>query len=207
MARTADPAVRTALIEEAAALLATGGIGALSTRRLTAAVDASTTAVYTHFGGKDELVRAVVREAFARLEADLSAVDRTLDPLADLAAVGAAYRHNALANAHLYRVMFGLNPLALYDPAVARSQSADADGPGGSDDDLAVALAGFEVVVAAVARCVDAGVVRGDALNLATQLWAAAHGAVSLELAGFLADRGGETFDAATAAVITAALA
>ena len=118
MARPADPAVRPALLEAAAAVLATDGLGALSVRRLAAEVGASTQAVYTHFDGKDDLVVAVVREAFARLAAELDGVGQTDDPLADLAAMGDAYRRNALANRHLYRVMFGLNPLALSDPAV-----------------------------------------------------------------------------------------
>ncbi len=183
--------MRRALIERAAELLADGGLAALSIRRLAADVGSSTMAVYTHFGGKDELVAAVVREAFDRLHAELTSVPRTDDPLADLVGTGTAYRRNALANADLYRVMFGLNPLALTDPGV--------EPPGRSQ--LDVGLDAFGALVDAVARCVDAGLVEGDPARLALAVWATAHGAVSLELAGFLAPAdAAATFDLAVAA-------
>lgn len=207
MARPADPAVRPALLEAAAAVLATEGLGALSVRRLAAEVGASTQAVYTHFDGKDDLVVAVVREAFARLAAELDGVGQTDDPLADLAAMGDAYRRNALANRHLYRVMFGLNPLALSDPAV----ELDPDALVELDQEVAcgppIGLEAFATLVRAVARAVDAGRLVGDPAEVATTFWATAHGAVSLELAGFLGEHGGATFDAALAAVSVAHLA
>lgn len=192
MARTADPAVRTALIEAAAQRLATEGLDALSLRQVAAAVGTTTQAVYTHFGSKEDLVRAVVAEAFARLEAELAAAPHTDDPVGDLVGLGIAYRRNALANAHLYRVMFGLNPLALTDPAVEASIPGSTDPAGGADGadgaDAPIGLAAFGVLVAAMARCVDAQLLVGDPAALARSVWATAHGAVSLELAGFLGD-------------------
>jgi AcrR family transcriptional regulator len=65
--KTADPSVRTALIEHAARITAEEGREALTLRRLAAGVGTSTMAVYTHFGGMDDLRRAVRREGFARL--------------------------------------------------------------------------------------------------------------------------------------------
>lgn len=191
MARSADPAVRVALIEAAAQLLATEGLDALSIRKVATAVGASTMAVYTHFGAKDELVAAVVEEAFARLHAELRSVPVTDDPLTDLVGQAVAYRRNALGNAHLYRVMFDLNPLALTDPA---------DHP--DTDRGTVGLDAFDALVDGVARCVEAGLVRGEPAHLARQVWATAHGAVSLELAGFLGPpaTAEATFLAATAA-------
>jgi AcrR family transcriptional regulator len=203
MARTADPAMRSALIDEAAALLATGGASALTARRLATAVNASTSAVYTHFGGMDGLVRAVVTEGFHRLHHDLMTVTDTDDPLADLAGIGRAYRSMALANPNLYRVMFDVNPLDFRDPA-DRTKAEDCDLD--PEADLTIALDAFNDLVTAVQRCVDASLVIGAATDLATTLWAAAHGAVTLELAGLLGDRGQATFDAATGAVVVAAL-
>ena len=196
MARTADPAVRIALIEVAAQRLATEGLDALSLRQVAAAVGTTTQAVYTHFGSKDDLVRAVVAEAFARLSAELGSVPHTDDPVADLADMALAYRRNAVANAHLYRVMFGLNPLALTDPAAHDHGQADPMGPS-----LDVGLDAFGTLVAGVARCVEAGAVAGDPALLALQVWGTAHGVVSLELAGFLGAAAEETFVAATTAV------
>lgn len=187
MARSTDPAVRSALVEAAAELLATEGATALSLRRVASAVGTSTMAVYTHFGSKEDLVAAVVREGFARLHAELVAVPRTDDAVADLVAAAAAYRNNALANPDLYRVMFGLNPLALPNPAA----SMDTDGTG---------LVAFHDLVVAVARCIEAGALKGDASSHALVMWASSHGAVSLELAGLLGSDGATTFDATTTA-------
>ncbi len=188
MARTPDPAIRTALIEAAAECLADGGIEALSIRGIAAAVGTSTMAVYTHFGSKDYLISEVVREAFTRLHAEMMAVTWTEDPVADLVSAGTAYRRFALANADLYQVMFAVNPLALTNPAVA------------ADDDVDLGVDAFEDLVQAVVRCVDTGVLAGDPRALALQVWATAHGAVSLELAGLLGADGEATFNAAATA-------
>jgi AcrR family transcriptional regulator len=163
--------VRARLVEAAAELLAGEGPAALSTRRLAREVGTSTMAVYTHFGGLPELVRAVVREGFSRLGQHLDAVPETDDPLADLAALGEAYRANALANPHLYAVMFG---------------SASLGGYRLHDDELDEGRYTFDVLVAATKRTIDAGIFRtGDPQDVAAQLWAATHGFVMLELAGY----------------------
>lgn len=211
MARPADPSVRTALIEAAARHVADGGVDALSLRRVATDVGTSTQAVYTHFGSKDDLVRAVVEEAFHRLDADMRAVPVTDDPLHDLVGVAKAYRHNALTNAHLYRVMFEVNPLALTSPAAhvdgARVDGARLDGTGADAADHTappaqseIGLHAFAAMVERVAHCVEAGLLSGEPARLALQVWATAHGVVSLEIAGFLGDDGAATFDGATSA-------
>lgn len=170
---TPAPDIKQRLIEAAAQLLADEGPGGLSTRRLAAEVGTSTMAVYTHFGGLPELVRAVVGEGFARLAAHLTAVPETDDPLADLAALGQAYRANALDNPNLYAVMFG---------------SASLGGYRLHDDELDEGRYTYEVLVAAAQRTIDAGIFKpADANAIAAQLWAATHGFVMLELAGYFA--------------------
>lgn len=162
-------------MEAAARLLAEDGPASLTTRRVALEVDASTMAVYTHFGGKEELVRAVVWEAFARLAQRLGAVRHTKDPVADLAALGHAYRANAQANPHLYTVMFGGQNVPEYCATAA---------------DMAHGLQTFTVLVDGVQRCIDAGRFSDHGANaMASQLWSAAHGVATLELAGFLGER------------------
>jgi hypothetical protein len=77
----------------------------------------------------------------------------------------------ALANPHLYDLMFG-RPVATFEP----------------DAEIkAVAEASYRPLVEAVQRCIDAGaMVSGDAERVASYLWAVTHGMVSLELAGQL---------------------
>lgn len=165
--RQADPAVRTALIEAAASLIAIEGGAALTLRRVADEVGTSTMAVYTHFGGMAELRREVRREGFARLREHLEQVEDTGDTVADLMLLGWAYYRNATTNPSLYRVMFMEQPVA--------------------DDEAGVGLDTFERLVDGVRRCLAAGRFKeGEAVGLATQLWAVSHGVVTLQLAGML---------------------
>ena len=166
--KTADPDVREALLEAAARQIATGGSGSLTLRRLVDEVGPSTMAVYTHFGGMQNLRQEVRREGFARLRTHLESGPLTKDPLADLVAGGWAYYDNALENPHMYRVMF----LDHHEP---------------SDD--VVGLDTFELLVTLVTRCIEAGKFDpAEPFNLAVQLWSTLHGLVSLELSGLLAE-------------------
>lgn len=165
--KIADPSVRIALLEGAAALIATEGSGGLTLRRLTEAVGTSTMSVYTHFGGMQNLRQEIRREGFTRLRDHLDAVAPSADPLADLARLGWAYYDNAVENPHLYRVMF----MDHHEPA----------------DDV-VGLDTFDHLVTVVARCIEAGrFAAGEPFDVALQLWTAVHGLVTLELSGLIA--------------------
>ncbi|MER0449906.1 TetR/AcrR family transcriptional regulator [Streptomyces sp. Edi4] len=178
--RKADPEVSANLIVTAARILKEEGPGALSTRRLAAAVGTSTTAVYTHFGGMDDLVKAVVHEGFRRLNDRMTEVSQTDDPVADVAALGYAYRANALEHQHLYSVMFG---------------GASLGGFALSDDERQHGRYTLETLVAAVTRCMEAGRFRSDdPARVAHQMWIGVHGLVTLELGGYLI----EPYDADT---------
>src|SRR5258708_30684304 len=60
--------LRVAMLDAAGALLHLEGPQALTTRRLADAVGTSTQAIYTLFGGKEGIVRAMYREGFDRLK-------------------------------------------------------------------------------------------------------------------------------------------
>lgn len=164
--RSADPALRMALVESAARLIAEEGAGGLTLRRLVQEVGTSTMAVYTHFGGMDELRHEVRREGFNRLAEHLDAVVPGRDPVFDLGLLGSAYCRNALANPNLYRVMF-----------------MDAPEPGGP----VIGYDTFETLVKAVDRATQAGrFTPGDEVGRARQVWALSHGTVALHLAHLL---------------------
>lgn len=170
--RQADPQLPAVLIETAAKLLAEEGPLALSTRRLAAAVGTSTTAVYTYFGGMDDLVRAMVHEGFVRLSERMTAVGASDDPVADVVALGHAYRDNALRHRHLYAVMFGGSSLGGFSL---------------TEEDRQHGRYTLEIVVEAVQRCIAAGRLRaGDPQIAAHQMWIALHGLVTLEVGGYL---------------------
>ncbi|WP_051551600.1 TetR/AcrR family transcriptional regulator [Nocardioides sp. URHA0020] len=165
-----DPDVRRRLIEVAADVLSEEGPGALSARRLARDAGTSTMALYTHFGGMPALVRAVVAEGFARLYDRVAEVEPSADPLADLVAAAVAYRGYALADPHLYLVMFGSASLGEYRL---------------TETELEVGLAAFGQLVAVVERVMDAGAIRrSDPAAVAGQFWAALHGYVMIELSG-----------------------
>lgn len=160
--RPAVPAARAALVDAAAQLLAEDGPAALTARRLAAAAGTSTMAVYTRFGGMDDVRLAVRETGFAALTAELDALEPTADPVADLAATGSTYLAAGIARPHLYRAMVVDRPV---------------------QDDTAGA-ATFERFVADVRRCLDAGRFRGvDPVIAAAQLWSMRHGMVTMALA------------------------
>jgi AcrR family transcriptional regulator len=173
--RRGDQARRTErvgqLVDIAARLLVEGGPAGLSLRKLAAEAGTSTMAVYTLFGDKERLLSAMHREGFRRLGEALRAVPETDDPLADLLAVGHAYRAAALASRQLYDLMFG-RPVPEFSP--------DSEGQ-------AAAQAAYEPLLAAVSRCQEAGQLTGETPDeAALHLWAVAHGMVSLEIHGQL---------------------
>ena len=160
--RLADPGIATALVETGARLIAERQ--PVTTRRLAAEVGTSTSAVYTHFGGVTDLRRAIRRVGFERLADYQTRYERTNDPVADVAKQGWAYCRNAVANPHMYRVMFMEAPL--------------------DQSDAEVGMYTFQMLVDEVQRCVDVGRFQGDAWNMALQLWASTHGVIALHLAG-----------------------
>ena len=164
-----DEALRIRLLDTAAALLSSEGPDALSLRRLAADAGTSTSAVYALFGGKPGILRALFIEAFTRFGAHLDKVTPSDDPLTDLLALGHAYRASALADPHLYAVMFG-SPVPGFEPA---------------PQDYAHAEATFIPLLDTVRRAVAAGLLRdADPGLITTALWANVHGLVSLELRG-----------------------
>ncbi|MGH3766544.1 MAG: TetR/AcrR family transcriptional regulator [Pseudonocardiaceae bacterium] len=185
-----DDALRIRLLDTAGALLTSEGPGSLSLRRLAAESGTSTSAVYALFGGKPGILRELFIEAFTRFAAHLDLVSPSDDPLRDLLALGRAYRASALADPHLYAVMFG-SPVPGFEPA---------------PDDYAHAAATFAPLLDTVRRAIAAGLLRDAGPHLiATALWANVHGLVSLELGCAMPDDAGapgELFEAAIRATL-----
>ena len=170
--RTNDEIVRERLVVCATEMLATRPRESVTVRAVAAAADASTTAVYSLFGGKDGLIGAVRDRAVAGLFQEVSAVRPSTDPLADLYALAVAYRRWGCGHSHLYTVLFG------------GVQSFDPSGSVGTGDPIRPLLAAIE-------RALTASVLAGEAKSIALSIWGTLHGLVTLELAGAL--------DAATA--------
>jgi AcrR family transcriptional regulator len=183
------PSIRDEMLHAAVGLLDEHGPDALQTRKVASAAGTSTMAVYTHFGGMRGLIAELADEGYRQLDAALT-VPQTADPVADLFALGAAYRRYAIERPHLYRLMFG-------------STSAHGiNAPGGNVLTLTVAeieqrIPSFAHLVRAVQRSLRAGRITVDSeaddatvIAIGAQFWALVHGFVMLELAGFYGDEG-----------------
>ena len=181
-----EEALRAALLDVARELLVREGPEGLRMRRLAAAAGCSTTVLYRLFQGKEGVVAALYRDGFDRLRERLLAVVATADPRERLAALGHAYRASALADPPAYAVMFS-RPVPEFTP---------------SADDARHGRESLAVLADAVADAQAAGVLGGeDAWQVARVLWAAAHGAVSLELSAHLVgEEAAQTFTEVTAA-------
>lgn len=181
--------VREEMLNAAVALLDEHGPDALQTRKVAGAAGTSTMAVYTHFGGMRGLIAAVAEEGLRRFDAALT-VPRTADAVADLFAIGAAYRRHAIERPHAYRLMFGSTSAhginaPVHNLLTLTVAEIERDYPS------------FAHVVRGVRRCMAAGRITvgaadDDAAVVATaaQFWALVHGFVMLELAGFYGDDG-----------------
>jgi AcrR family transcriptional regulator len=162
-------AVRRLVLDAASRLLEAEGPDALTMRRIAGEVGCSTSVLYTMFGGKAGVAEGLWREGFERLRGAMERVADD-DPLGRLAALGRVYRENALANRAYYAIMFQ-RPIPGFRP---------------SPEAYAESLQPLRILVDAAADCIRAGVFRdADPARVAGVLWAAAHGAVSLELAGY----------------------
>ena len=105
--------LRRALLDEASAVLESGGVSALSLRDLARRAGVSATAPYHHFKGKSDLVCALAEDALQHLDAAL-AIPTHADPHERLRAMGVAYVMFAVAHPERFRLAFrpelGANP-------------------------------------------------------------------------------------------------
>ena len=168
--RIYDEELRRRLILATAESMLVEGPASLSLRTIAASCETSTTEIYSLFGGKDQLVAHVLEHGHESLRAALALVPHTDDPLADLTALGQAYRAWAIAHPALYQVMWAdRSPVHQYredDPDPCEAIAPLRDGVG---------------------RAIASGLFRDENVEeAAISIWASTHGMITLELSGFL---------------------
>jgi AcrR family transcriptional regulator len=169
-AKQRTPALRERVLDVAVVTLAEHGIEGFTTRRIAEGASTSIPAVYELFGDKGGLVREVFFEGFRRLGRELGQLVDSDDPRADLEQLVAVFRTFVQEHALLFQVMFS-RPFADFDP-----------GP----EELRAGGVVRERVVGHVRRCIDAGVLEGDATDVAHVVVALAQGLAAQEAAGWL---------------------
>ncbi|BBY17650.1 TetR/AcrR family transcriptional regulator [Mycolicibacterium litorale] len=159
-AKQRTPELRDRLLAVAVATLNEEGVARLTTRRVAERAGTSVPAVYELFDDKAGLIRAIFFEGFRLLGNDLSAVPVTDDPVADIEALVPVFRRFCLDSPRLAQVMFS-RPFADFDP-----------GP----EELAAGEAVRDIFLDRIQRCLDEGVLAGDAVDIAHVLLALAKG-------------------------------
>jgi AcrR family transcriptional regulator len=156
--------LRNALIDEALAVLASEGAGALTLRELARRLGVTHTASYAHFNDKRALLHAVADAGFERLAHLLEQCEAEPDPRAAIAAMGRVYVRFARENANLYRLMFA-------DPELADDPECELSPEG---------AAAFAALLRVLERIGPPP--RVDVRDLAAAIWAMVHGISMLEI-------------------------
>jgi len=172
--------LRRAIIDASLALVAEGGVSALSLREAARRAKVSPAAPFHHFPTRLDLLQAVADEGFAGLTAAMKeAMDAAGDdPAARFEASGVGYVRFALAHPAHFRVMF-LAELRDHDRAKARRPDAHGE-------------RAWDVLVSQVTRLQELGLAPGGPVEpLVMTAWAAVHGLATLLLDGPLAAEAG----------------
>jgi AcrR family transcriptional regulator len=151
-------------------LIRKGSVEDVSIREIAEAVGCTPPSIYMHFEDKNTLVFAVCERIFEALEtASRKAREGVEDPVEAVRQCGRAYARFGLEHPEQYRILFmsraqdSISPLLL-----ERLRRAS----------------GFNLVVDAAQRCVEAGMFPDeDAFFLACGLWSSVHGITSLLIA------------------------
>ena len=152
--------LRQEILDAAIKLIADRGDEAVSMRAIARAVGVSPPAVYLHFADKRELMLALLEHVFADLARALEAADHG-EPRQRVRALVRAYVSWGVTHPGRYKIA--------YEGAIARDLPPDVERPLGRPQ------------LERLARATAATRPR-DAMRTATQLWACAHGVVSLRL-------------------------
>jgi AcrR family transcriptional regulator len=164
------PELRDRVLKAAVATLAGEGIGGFTTRKVAEGATTSIPAVYELFGDRAGLVRSIFFEGFRQLRGRFDEVPETGDARADLVALAAVVRGFVASNEALARVMFS-RPFSDFDPGREEREAGEA-------------VRTF--IVGRVERCVRAGVLEGDPVDIAHVILALVEGLASQESAGWL---------------------
>jgi len=188
-AKLRTPELRHHLLSVAVDLLAREGVAGFTARRIAREAETSTPAVYELFGDKSGVVREVFFEGFRLLRRELGSAPELSDLRAELTELLRLYRSFMRENPVLSEVMFS-RPFTDFQP-----------GPSELEASRSVRI----FIVERVSRCIDAGVLEGDATDIAHVLVSLVQGLAAAENAGRLGTSA-ESIDRRWALAVGAAL-
>jgi AcrR family transcriptional regulator len=161
--------MRHRIIEAARHLFVSEGYESTTIRRIAEAIEYTPGAIYSYFKDKDALLYALHQQGFTELQRRfIAAVSAGSNPAEQLQRAGDAYIAFAHDNPEMYHLMF-----------VAQATSRTVD----EADAWPEGRSAHEGLLALVQVAISTGWIRpGDPSVIAFALWAAAHGAVTLEI-------------------------
>jgi AcrR family transcriptional regulator len=162
---------RERLCEVAARLFAERGPDAVPMRQLATELGVSPMTPYRYFRDKDDILAAVRTRGFNRFA---EALEKARDSVSEPAAVGEAvcnaYLDFAVANPHIYKLIFDVNQPTRHE----------------YPDLMAAERRARDTMSAWVKDQIEAGLIIGDPEEIGCIMWASTHGLIVLELAGKL---------------------
>ena len=184
--------LKEALIVTALTMLDTEGLEAITLRELASHLGTSRSAIYRHFNGKNDLMRAVILEGFTKLDEAIAPcfeeTEQTL--LARFHAMGLAYITFATTHANLYRLLFGAD-MSQEREAVCQEERPDLHKLLNNTADNAIVEAepedAFHRLVKIIVEAQQDKLFKaGDPILHATTIWSLLHGLSMLAIDGHL---------------------
>lgn len=167
-------ALRSAILAAAGEVFLESGFEAFSMRQVAARIGYSATTIYHHFLNKEELLKAVLEQAFARFEeATLKVLEDEMDPSRRMGALGKAYVRFGVAHPVLYQLMYLRRPAANEGEPLACSSASPT----------------YRALQEGVRRGIETGLLPSiDSQALSDWMWATVHGLVMLGITEFRDD-------------------
>ena len=184
--------LKESLIETALEMLGKEGIEAITLRELATRLGTSRSAIYRHFKGKEDLMRAVILEGFEKLDQAIAPhFEATEVPLLErFHAMGLSYTQFATSHPNLYRLLFG-GVMSQEREEVCLEERPDLHKLLNNQADETIVAAepedAFHRLVKIIVEAQNAQLFKaGDPVLLATTIWSLLHGLSMLAIDGHL---------------------
>jgi len=166
------PRLRSTILKAAGEVFLEKGFDEFSMRQVAARIGYSATTIYHHFLNKEELLKALLDEAFTEFDGAMgSAMASAMDPHTRMGALGKAYVRFGLAHPIHYQLMYLRRPQWLIDETHASG---------------AAYRLGYRMLLQGVEDGIREGwLPRTEPQRLADWMWATVHGLVMLGLTEF----------------------
>jgi len=184
--------LKEGLIQTALGMVASEGLEKITLRELADRLGTSRSAIYRHFKNKEALMKQVILAGFDKLDEVIEPIfmDTKLSILERFHAMGMAYVNFAVANADLYRLLFGPSMSKEREEVcvderedlykLLHGDSSDEVMENGQDS-------GFHKLVMIILLAQEQNIFKpGDPVLTATAIWSLLHGLSSLAIDGHL---------------------